>query len=146
MNNEAAKISMAADEVLHDFARNLVSVLTEARSQLIAQVTMLRETIVDNDSMHWLVLNDQHLQSWDFPLADITFEQAVKRAALDSGFLALAGYAELTIESREQRDIEASKLLERCDAELQREAALRGAERAKRRLEKKTAKAAGKTS
>lgn len=140
-NNQGAVAVPSADvEVLSRFANNLIELLSEARSQLTKQAAMLRETTIDGDSAHWLQLNDQHLQAWDSPLTDIKLEQAIKRAALDSGFLALAGYAELTIESREQRDIAASDLAEKCEAELQREEVLRCAERTRKRLERKAAK------
>lgn len=129
-------------DVVYSFARKLVAMLTEARSQLIAQGSMLSDTIVDTDSAYWLKLNDQHLQSWDFPFADATFEQAIKRAALDSGFLALAGYAELVIESRERRNTAASDLLERCDAELQRQEAQRESERLQKRLARRATRVA----
>ncbi|WP_266168012.1 hypothetical protein [Dyella subtropica] len=141
-SKDAIVIPSADAEVLCRFANRLIGLLAETRSQLIAQDAMLRETAVDGDSAYWLQLNDQHLQSWDFHLTDIKLEQAIKRAALDSGFLALAGYAELTIESRDHRDIAASDLVEKCDAELKREEALREAERIRRRLEKRAAKLA----
>lgn len=142
-NGQDVPVAPSTDaEVLCRFAKRLVDLLSETRSQLISQTAMLSETTVDGDSAHWLQLNDQHLQSWDFPMTDIKLEQAIKRAALDTGFLALAGYAELTIESREQRDIAASKLVEKCEAELQREEVLRGAERTRKRLERRGAKEA----